>query len=71
MRCAQSYDKWCWFQKWEIFTQKNYHSSQISLFDQMWQLGQIYTSDVKISSVYVETEQTSRVSALAGDLPER
>ena len=31
----------------------------------MWQLGQIYTSDVKISSVYVETEQTSRVSALA------
>lgn len=37
----------------------------------MWQLGQIYTSDVKISSVYVETEQTSRVSALAGDLPER
>jgi len=37
----------------------------------MWQLGQIYTSDVKISSVYVETEQTSRVSALVDDLPER
>ena len=37
----------------------------------MWQLGQIYTSDVKIFSVYVETEQTSRVSALASDLPER
>ena len=36
----------------------------MSLFDQMWQLGQIYTSDV-------ETEQTPRVSALAGDLPER
>ena len=37
----------------------------------MWQLGQIYTRVVKISTVYVETEQTSRVSALAGDLPER
>ena len=37
----------------------------------MRQLGQINTSDVKISSVYVGTEQTSRVSALAGDLPER
>ena len=36
----------------------------------MWQLGQIYTSDVKMSSVS-ETEQTSRVSALAADLPER
>ena len=37
----------------------------------MWQLGQIYTKDVKISFVYVETEQTSRVSTLTGDLPER
>ena len=37
----------------------------------MWQLGQIYTSDVKFFSVNVETEQTSRVSALAGDLPKR
>ena len=36
-----------------------------------WQLGQIYTRVVKISSVYDETEQTSRVSALAGDLPEK
>ena len=38
--------------------------------EQMWQLGQIYSSDVQPPSK-VETEQTSRVSPLAGHLPER
>ena len=43
----------------------------ISLQSNVTILGQIYTSDVKNSSIYVETEQTLQVSTLAVDLPEK
>ena len=43
----------------------------ISLQSNVTILGQIYTSDVKNSSIYVETKQTLQVSALAVDLPEK
>ena len=31
MRCAQSYDKWCWFQKWNLVIVIFFWSTALSL----------------------------------------